>query len=420
MKIAFVSHPGYAVLPPAGSVEIGTREVAVRLAERHDVTIYGSASPHTRDTTDANIRYRFIAHGGDAKLARGLRPLYRLRPADRGFFASSLNSILYWMQVALDIRRGGFDVVHVANLTQGLPVIKRLDPGVRIVLHMHCEWLIQLDRGMVARRLRHADAIIGVSDHITDPIRRRFPEFASRCRTVYNGVELAEPVDRPRDPSVVTLLHVGRISPEKGHHDLVDALNAVVRTHPEIRLVLVGEESVIPLDWAVAISPDPLIRDLERFYSGSYLDQVKARMSPELAARTEFVGRIGHHETARHYAAADLFVFPSYFEAMPVPPIEAMAAGLPVITAPVGGAAESVVDGETGIYVERADPDALARAIAELVDDPDRRAELGDAGRERAEQQFSWEVVAAEFERAVALTAGPMPSDAAIADVVAF
>jgi glycosyltransferase involved in cell wall biosynthesis len=420
VRIAFVSHPNYAVLPPAGSVEIGTYEVARRLAERHEVTVYGSAAPHVRDTTDAGIEYRFIEHArADARLARVIRPLHRLRPRDKGYFASTLNPIVYWLRVAADIRRGGYDVVHVANLTQALPIIRAFNPNVRIVLHMHCEWLIQLDRRYVARRLRHADAILGVSDHITEPIRRRFPEFADRCQTVYNGVDIggAPPARDGRD--TVTLLHVGRISPEKGHHDLVEALNGVVQGHPEVRLVLVGEESVIPFDWAVGISPDPVIRGLERYYGESYLAQVRRAMSPALLERTRFTGRIGHRETALHYAAADIFVFPSYFEAMPVPPIEAMAAGLPVISAPAGGAKESVVEGETGVFVPRADPKALARAIVELVEDPERRARLGAAGRARAVERFSWESVTADFERALALTLLPTaPRATAVGEVV--
>ncbi|MBE2320229.1 glycosyltransferase family 4 protein [Solirubrobacter sp. CPCC 204708] len=398
MKIAFVSHPGYAVLPPAGSVEICTHEVARRLAERHAVTVYGSSAPGREDATDAGIRYRFIRHGADAKLGRVFRPLHRLRPADKGFFASPLNSLLYWLRVASDIRREGYDVVHVANLTQALPVIRRLNPDIRLVLHMHCEWLIQLDRRLVARRLRHADAILGVSRHITEPIRERFPDLADRCHTVSNGVEIGpEPAPREAD-GTVTLLHVGRISPEKGHHVLFDALNQVLPDHPQVRLVLVGEESVIPIEWAVGISSDPVIRDLERFYGSSYLEQIKDRMSKALAERTQFVGRIDHSETARHYAAADLFVFPSYFESMGIPPVEAMAAGLPVISSPVGGANESVVEGETGLFVERGDVDGLAAAIVALVDDPARRAALGAAGRARAAKHFSWDGVTAEFE----------------------
>ena len=401
MKVAFVSQPGFAVLPPAGSIEIVTREFARRLAERHDVTIYGSAAPGVADGTDERVRYRFVAHDRDATIARGVRPLYRGRRPDRGFFTSPLHQFLYWLRVAIDIRRGGCDVVHVANLTQALPVIRLLNPGVRLVLHMHCEWLVQLDERMLDRRLLHADLIVGCSEHITEPIRRRFPQHAERCRTIYNGVELRPAVDRSDSGEAVTLLHVGRISPEKGHHVLVDALNHVVREHPEVRLVLVGEESVVPVEWAVDISHDPAVRDLRRFYGGSYLDQVKHRMSPELLARTVFTGRIGYEDTARYYAAADFFVFPSFFEAMPVPPIEAMAAGLPVIASPVGGAVESIRDGETGVFVARDDAAALARAITALVEQPERRAELGAAGRSRAAEVFSWAGVAAEFEHAL-------------------
>jgi spore coat protein SA len=400
MKIAFVSQPGFAVLPPAGSIEIVTRAIARRLAQRHDVTIYGSAAPGLQDVTDELIRYRFVDHDRDAALTRALRRLYRLRPADRGFFTSPLHQLHYWLRVAKDIRRRRCDVVHVANLTQAVPVIRRLNPGIRIVLHMHCEWLVQLDERLMDRRLRQVDLIVGCSEHITEPIRRRFPQHADRCRTIYNGVDVGEPVDRSGRDGTVTLLHVGRISPEKGHHVLVEALNDVIREHPEVRLVLVGEESIVPLEWAVGISSDPLVRDLERFYGRSYLEQVEERMSPALAERTTWTGRLSYEECARRYEAADLFVFPSYFEAMPVPPIEAMASGLPVVSARAGGAVESIRHGETGVFVERGDAGALARAITELIEDPARRAALGAAGRARAAELFSWDGVVAEFESA--------------------
>jgi glycosyltransferase involved in cell wall biosynthesis len=402
MRIAFISQPGYAVLPPAGSIEIVTRELARRLAERHEVLIYGSAVPGLVDVEERGVRYRFIAHERDATIARGLRRLYRVRPADRGFFTSPLHNLVYWRRVAEDIRRRGCDVVHVCNLTQALPLLRRLNPRARIVLHMHCEWLVQLDARMLERRLRHADVIVGCSEHITDPIRRRFPQFAARCRTIHNGVEIRPPAGRRgNDDGTVTLLHVGRISPEKGHHVLVDALNAVVAERPHVRLVLVGEESVVPLEWAVAISHDPAVRELGRFYDGSYLEQVKARMSPALLDRTTFTGRLGYEQTARRYDDADLFVFPSFFEAMPVPPIEAMAAGVPVVSTAVGGAVESIVEGETGVFVPRGDAGALARAVVALVEDPGRRAAMGARGRARAAERFSWESVSNEFERAL-------------------
>jgi glycosyltransferase involved in cell wall biosynthesis len=406
MRIAFVSHPRFGVLPPIGSVEIGTREVARRLAARHLVTVYASAVPGTNDTIDEGVRYRFVGHDGDRVVERVARRLLWYRPAGKGYFASQLNSPLYWIRVARAIRRAGCDVIHIANQTQAIPFLRRFNPDARIVLHMHCEWLIQLDERMLRRRLRHVDAIVGVSEHISGPIRSRFPDLADLCVTVYNGVDVGELPERGRGDGLVRLLHVGRISPEKGHHVLVAALNAVVRDHPEVRMTFVGDESVIPLDWAIAVSSDPDVRDLRRFYGRSYRDQVLELLSPELAERTTFTGRIEYAEIARHYAAADVFVFPSYFESSGVPPIEAMAAGVPVIATPAGGVVESVREGETGVFVPRADAEALAGAINALIEDPDARAAMGAAGHARARDVFSWDRVTAELEGVLEHPAG--------------
>jgi glycosyltransferase involved in cell wall biosynthesis len=410
MRVAFVSQPSHSVLPPTGSLEIWTREVARRLAERHDVVLYASASEGTEDGRRDGIDYRFVDHRADATLAYA-RALWRLRPADKAFFSSTLNPLLYWLKVALDIRRRGVDAVHVYNYSQALPIIRRLNPRATIALHMQCEWLTQIDERTIDRRLRHADVIIGCSEHITRPVRRRFPPHAARCRTIYNGVDVREPAGRRNGHETVTLLHVGRISPEKGHHLLVDALNELVRDHPQLRMVFVGEETLIPKEMAVAISADPLVRSLERFYEGSYLEQLRRRMSPDLAQRTVFTeGRVDHERVGEYYESADIFVFPSIFEAFPIPPIEAMAAGLPVVAARAGGAVESVVDGETGLLVERDDAGQLAAALAELLQDPGRRSAFGAAGRERAARLFSWTSVTQELEQALA---GRSPAPAA-------
>ena len=402
MRIAFVSQPGYAVLPPAGSVEIWDREVARRLAERHEVVIYGSSTGASSAQRVDGIEYRLISHTGVRVLTRGMRLLWRLWPADKAFFSSPWFHLLYWVRIARDVRRSEFDVVHVDNYSQALPFLRRLSPATTLAIHMHCEWLTQLDRRMIDRRIAHADVVIGCSEHITGAIRTRFPAHAGRCRTVYNGVELRrEPVGRSED-GAATVLHVGRISPEKGLHVLVDALNEIVDEHPELRLVIVGEESEVPAAMAIGISEDPVVRALARFYGGSYLEELERRMSPQLASRVTLTGRIDHSETAAWYDAAEIFVFPSIFESFGIPPLEAMAAGLPVVAARAGGTVETVVDGVTGLLVDREDPRALAAALTRLLDDPELRRTFGTAGRARAAEVFSWSSVTSTFERSLA------------------
>ena len=173
--------------------------------------------------------------------------------ARRPFYASVFHPLEYWLKAAVDIRREKPDVVHVYNYSQALPILRRVT-SARLVLHMQCEWLSQLDERMIGRRLRHADLIVGCSDHITNLIKIRFPEHAHRCTTIHNGVEThvekGAPDEKP--DGEIRLLNVGRVSPEKGLHVVLDALDEVVEEHPHVRLTIVGEESPVPYEFAVA------------------------------------------------------------------------------------------------------------------------------------------------------------------------
>ena len=96
--------------------------------------------------------------------------------------------------------------------------------------------------------------------------------------------------------------------------------------------------------------------------------------------------------------ASDLFVLPSESEASPNVVLEAMAAGLPVVASRVGGIPEIVDDGVTGHLVPPSDPDALAAAILDVLDHPNRGAAFGQAGRMRIAREYSFDRMVAQFE----------------------
>lgn len=403
MRIGIVSQPGHAVLPPTGSLEIWGYEVARRLAERgHDVVVYASKAGVQDDGVHDGILYRFIDHEADRNLSRVTRPLFRALPRNRPFFSSRAHPLHYWRRTARAIADDGVDVVHVSNYSQALPFIRRANPQAVLALHMQCEWLTQLARGTIRSRLAHADLILGASAYIMRRIEERYPEYRGRLDTLYNGVDTSfEPKERYDVRGGVRLLHVGRISPEKGLHVLVDAFNELVERHPGLSLTFVGEESPIPIQMAVDLFADPEVRALRRYYEGSYLAHIQGLLADRAKDRVHFAGRVSHAATRSHYRNADVFVFPSIFEAFPIPPIEAMAAGVPVVASAVGGTVESVQDGETGLLVQRGDRAALIRALEALIENEALRATLGRAGRRRASDLFAWDRVCDAFEHQV-------------------
>jgi spore coat protein SA len=395
--IAFVSQPWARALPPSESVAIWTREVARRLACEVDVVVYArGGSRGVQVEREDGVEYRLVPAELDWRAMKAAAPLRRLRPARRPFFAGYLFHPAYLAAVARDVARRKPNLVHVHNFSQFVPLIRRASAGSRRVLHMHCEWLSQLARPMIRRRLRSTDLVVGCSEHVARRVRARFPELARRVATLPNGVDVDrfEPV---AEPPGSRLLFSGRVAPDKGIHVLCDAFRAVRGRFPDAELELVGPEAPVAREMQVALSDDPLVRRLEGFYESSYVavltEQLRATGD---AGAVRFAGSVPFDEMPGRYAAATMVVNPSLEEAFGMALVEGMAAGLPVVATAVGGIPEIVVDGVTGLLVPPDDSAALAAAIGRLLEDPRLASRLGAAGRTRAVERYSWDVVAAE------------------------
>ena len=157
---------------------------------------------------------------------------------------------------------------------------------------------------------------------------------------------------------------VGRFIPSKRHEDLVEALCLLRDRGLPFRSALIGY--------------------------GPTLAFIRARLTAlGLDSLTEFVGPALPADVRRWLFRAAVFALPSLREGMPGSVMEAMAAGLPVVATDVPGTNEVVIDGITGLLVRARSPGALADALGRLLSDPELRAQMGQAGRKRIEQEFS-------------------------------
>ena len=199
-----------------------------------------------------------------------------------------------------------------------------------------------------------------------------------RPTLVRHGVDLAAfPASRPAEHDPVELLAVGRLVEKKGFDVLLDALSRLDRPY---RLRLVGD--------------GPLRPRLEAMIAAH-----------RLADRVELVGRCTHATLPDYYAGADLVVVPSVVDStgdrdgLPNVVLESMASQRPVVASAVAAIPAAVRDGVTGTLVPPRDPDALAGALAALIDSPGRRAQLGRAARRTAETEFGLDRRTGQFCR---------------------
>jgi spore coat protein SA len=312
-------------------------------------------------------------------------------------FAAAWRDLGYAIEVGRRLKKLRCDAVLIMNYSQFVPVIRTLSPACRIYLYMQCEWLTQLNREAISKRLQVTDLVGGCSEYITRKIANRFPEFGDRCVTLRNA---AAPVTKGegsgREPYHV--LFVGRVSPEKGVHVLVQAFHEVLNQFPGARLHIVGGIGSAPLEFLVGLSDEPQVADLRRFYeSGShdgkdpYLVHLERAAGRELGTRIVLEGRVDHDQTAAAYARTSVLVNPSLSESFGMSLVEAMMHGVPVVASRIGGMPYIVRNGETGFLVDAADHRALAAAICAVLKDEGKARQMGEAGRRLALEQFSWE-----------------------------
>jgi glycosyltransferase involved in cell wall biosynthesis len=239
----------------------------------------------------------------------------------------------------------GADAVHAHWLPSGLAALATGKPFALQLWGTDAELARRAPR-LARPLLRRARVVVAPSEYLAAAA----VELGAReVRVLPNGLDAPAAVGEPAEPPHV--LYVGRLSEEKGVLELVEATAGMPR-------VVVGD--------------------------GPLRDRVP-----------DALGFVPHAELGPYYERAAVVCVPSRREGYGMVAREAMAHGRPVVATAVGGLADAVADGETGLLVPPGDPAALRAALERMLGDADLRRRLGAAARARALERYSWEAYVA-------------------------
>jgi len=379
------------------------------LSPHADVSFYNVIADSQAGAEEhEGVRYHNVPAKFDPLLRRALHltrslPGRRFSDPARPPFASSAYFLEYGCRTALQMRRDDCDIAHVFIYDQLVPFVRRFNPDARIVLHLHDHQQLQRDRDLLLGRLNQTDMIVGCSQFVTERVRERFPEVADRCRAIPNGGALDDdgPSAMTRDgASRIKLMFVGRLSPEKGVHILIDAFVRLHRQQPNVSLDLIGPDSVPGAAFVDPFEEDAGFDQVRSFLGPdqNYRGYLESLIPDDVRASVTFHGEVPHDDLIDHYRQADVFVFPSLWdEPFGLPVVEAMSLGIPVVVSRGGAFPEIVEDGKSGFVVARGESNALTEALSRLVIDGDLRRKMGLLARQRAREHFSWERYIADW-----------------------
>jgi len=364
-----LAYDATACLGPRTGVGVFTEEVLAQLSARDDVEVTAYAVTWSGRGRLATVVPAGVRAATRPMAARPLREVWRRAEVPP----------IEWWTGPVDVVHGPNFVVPPARHAARIATVHDLTP-------VHFPELCNADTlaypGLIRRALKGGAWIHTPSQHIADEVVEAFGADPDRVVAIPNGVSDLGPDAPGRDAEAGRqlagtaryVLALGTIEPRKDFPLLVAAFDELAATHADIRLVVAGLDG-----WGV----DDFARALARATH---------------AARITRLGWVGPDERAALLRGATVLAYPSRYEGFGLPPLEAMSAGVPVVATDAGAlpevlgdAADLVPVGSSLTPARRAE--ALAAALARVLDDDTHRAHLIAAGRERA-ARYSWSATA--------------------------
>jgi spore coat protein SA len=282
-----------------------------------------------------------------------------------------------WLR-ALFSRLRSFDLIHIHNRPQWIPLLRRFGYKGYLLLHLQNDHLGHWKADMLDALAPQLQGVAVCSTYLRNTFATKSAAMAAKTRVVFNGVNtgIFHPREELREPR--TIFFVGRFDPEKGVLQLVQAFAHVLQDHPDARLVIGGTTG------------------FGTHKETQYVREVRSKASlldSQHPGCVQFPGYIHHdNDLPACFQRATIFASPSLFqEPFGLVNAEAMACATPVVGSGRGGIPEVV--GDTGVLANPEDTQEFASALSTLLAQPERRARLGRASMQRARSLFDWQVI---------------------------
>ncbi|RCX12526.1 spore coat protein SA [Anaerobacterium chartisolvens] len=371
MKIAMICTEKLPVPPIAGgAVQIYIEGILPYLSWLNDITVYGiQYEGLASEETKYDVRY------------------IRLPAKTASEYVKNLRAAL---------QAEDYDLIHVFNRPLWILSLSEALTDAKFSLSLHNEMFHpeKISNHDAVKCIERVEFINTVSKFIADSVIKSYPMAAPKLNVVYSAADISLYSPPWTERGILnkrllkeryglkgykTVLFVGRLSVKKGVHILMKAMKRVMLDHPKTALVIVGSK------WYGGNKTDDYTRSLHT-------------LSKELAGPVIFTGFVPPSQIPALYNLGDIFVCPSQWdEPLARVHYEAMASGLPVITTNRGGNSEVVRGyGNGRVINDYNNPDAFASCINYLLDNPQKRTEMGHKGRKCVEERFNWERVSKE------------------------
>lgn len=367
MKIAFICTEKLA-FPPVngGAVQVYLEGVLPILSQHHEITVFSIQDPKLPDRAiTSDIKYIRLPAGNAEEYVRGIKTYLS----------------------------DDFDLIHVFNRPRWVPFLsKNLNCAFSLSLHNEMFLQNKISYASATTCINRVSFITTVSKFIANGVSEIYPSATSKLHPIYSAVDcnIYKPIwddDENSNRTILrakyglqdhkTILYVGRLTPKKGTHIVLDAMKSVMNSHPNTALMIIGSK------WYGATE------------STEYIQLLK-KISKELKGPVIFTGFLSPTEIPKYYSIGDIFVNMSQWrEPLARVHYEAMAAGLPIITTNRGGNAEVMEEGINGFVMnDYQNPRVLEKNIVNLLDNSNLALKIGKNGRQLAENKYSFERLA--------------------------